>query len=192
MLDLVGEWNSEDLNIDEMVTHFLQVNPSLIADSVQEHYRNLAALISSGICVEKYTAKIETYTNEGRIEEAARLYDQLSLIHPEEVLYRFNAGLAYEAAGNAEEAVNRYWQVVNLFPETNEAAESEARYLSMTGEQEVQGLPADVDAAAETAPVDIEALLSELPETQAPSENEGEPESAPEDGQEGEAEENAG
>ncbi|MBQ9910462.1 MAG: hypothetical protein IJM50_03090 [Lachnospiraceae bacterium] len=175
VLDMVGEWNSEDLNIDEMVTHFLQINPTLIADSVQEHYRNLASLIASGLCVEKYNAKIEAYTNEGKIEEAARLYDQLSLIHPEEVLYRFNAGLAYENAGNAEEAVNRYWQVANLFPETNEAAESKARYLSLTGEPEVQGLPAGVDAAAQIAPVDIDALISELPEMQAPSGGEGEP-----------------
>ena len=30
------------------------------------------------------------------------------MIHPEEVIYRFNAGLAYENAGLTEEAVNRY------------------------------------------------------------------------------------
>lgn len=163
VMQLVEEWNSEDLQIDEMVTHFLEINPTLLSDSSVQHYYNLAHLMVSGLCVDKLHTKIDSYTGEGKIEEAAKLYDQLSMIHPEEVIYRFNAGLAYENAGLTEEAANRYWQVVNLFPASNEAVESETRYISLTGEADVQGLPEGTDVQAETAAVDIEALLAQMP-----------------------------
>ena len=192
ILQIVGEWNSEEL-VDEMAEHFMQVNPSMVLEATSTHYRNLVTLVLSGLCEQKYTDRIASYTEEGNMSAAARAYDQLSLIHPEKVQYRMNAGLAYEAAGMGEDAANRYWQVVNLFATAPEAIEAESRYLLLTKEESVPGLPEGVDAAAETAPIDPEALLKDVPlvepepETTPAAEPASEPQDAPE-GQESEAE----
>ena len=188
----VFEENLKDTTI--LIELFLQVDAAQLSDSSAGHYRNIVQLVVSTLAVDKYNAKIASYTEAGDLESAAKLYDQVSLAHPDDVLSRFNAGLAYEGAGLTDDAVNRYWQVVNLFPGTNEAIEAEARYLALTGEQEVMGLPEGVDASSETAPIDVEALLAQLPPLPE-TEPEPEPEPVPgegEGGPEGQEQQNEG
>ena len=161
--ECVNYYNVEE-NLPETIRTFFTINPELLSDSSKVNYSNLCIIVTDLGFLNRTVEQVETFRTEGDMLSVAEGYDAISLAHPEEPSYRYEAAKAYEAAGETDTAANRYWQVVNLFPEYENAEECSLKYMELKGTESVPGLPEGTDAAALTAPVTLEDLLSKITE----------------------------
>jgi len=123
-------------------------------DFYRETYQNLALVFLNPGNTAIFDAEASALEAEGRYADAADYFTSLSFFYKDRADFRYHAGLSYEAAGDVQKAASYYWQVVNLFPEYENAEDCRARYLRLKGVTEVPGLPEGTDIAAETkAPV---------------------------------------
>jgi len=158
--ECVAEWNGGDVfNLGQT---FFSINPALLTEQNAEHYTNLAKLLLSDAGKNLLQPAAEAYVTAGDFLHAAKCYDSLILAFPDEVTYRYQAGLQYESAADTEKAANRFYQVIQLFPESTEAADAKERYLALTGETEVPALPENINIEREKTPYSAEELIAEI------------------------------
>ena len=193
LLESVDYWR--DGSLAEMVQSFFSVNPSMVSSAYEDHYRNLLVIVADEGVFGNVLAQASDAIVAEDYEKAAALYDASALMRPDNAECCYRSALSHEAAGDSEGAADRYYLVVNLFPDSEYAGDAEARYLSLTGEDQVPELPRGVHADELTRPLDTAALLAEMEansgtEPADPEAPENPEEAAPEAPEQ--AEENAG
>ncbi len=193
LLASVDYWR--DGSLAEMVQSFFSVNPSMVSSAYEDHYRNLLVIVADEGVFGNVLAQASDAIVAEDYEKAAALYDASALMRPDNAECCYRSALSHEAAGDSEGAADRYYLVVNLFPDSEYAGDAEARYLSLTGEDQVPELPRGVRADELTRPLDTAALLAEMEansgtEPADPEAPENPEEAAPEAPEQ--AEENAG
>ena len=160
ILASVDAWHEGEL--PSMVQSFFTINPALVSSAYEEHYRNLLMIIGDeGVFGNVAAMAADAITNEN-YDGAAQLYDAACLLRPAEYEWLYRSALSHEGADDIEGAADRYYLMVNLFPDSEYTADAEARYLSLTGEDSVPDLPRGVRAYDLIQPVDTEALLAEM------------------------------
>ncbi len=155
-------WVEQDLV--GMTNAFFTINPTIISNDYAEHYRNLLIIAADEGVFNNVTSQASDAVAHEDYEKAAQLYDAAALLHPEDPASLYSSALCHEAAGDDDGAADRYYLLVNLFPESDFAEDSEARFMSLSGMDHVPGLPEGVDADELRKPVDTEALLKEMEE----------------------------
>ena len=146
----VNEINTPDYAA--AIRTFFTINPELLSATNDSHYRNIAEMLYDEQVTRAMLTTVGGLMNERQFAEAANYYDALSLLHPENASFKYQAGRAYEQLGENETAANRYWQTAVLHGGTSEAQNSAARYLELTGNLEVPELPVGTDPADYTTP----------------------------------------
>ena len=182
IMGAVEDWNEEKLA--DMIQKFFSIDPTMISDVYQEHYKNLLAIIGDAGVYNRVLAEASEAVTAEDYGSAAALYDAAALLHPEDAEACYRSALSHEGAEDTEGAADRYYLTVNLFPDSEYAADAEARYLSLTGKDSVPDLPRGVRRSELTKPVDTHALLLEMTGGVEPVQEEtpaASPEAAPEE-----------
>ena len=131
---------------------FFTINPTLLSANNKTHYQDIISMLFDGRVYTSMVTTASSLMNARDYAAAAAYYDALSMLHPENAGFTYQAGRAYEALEDIETASNRYWRTAVLYSGTNEAQNSAARYLELTGNLEVPDLPIGTDAADYTTP----------------------------------------
>ncbi len=137
---------------------FFEVNPGMLSSVNAEHYKNLIIIVLDEGVKQNAVAQAEEYQSAGENSDAGRLYDAIAMAHRNDPELRMKAAACYEAAGDQETAANRYWQVYNLFPESEYTKTCSEKYMELTGKDHIPGVPEGTDTEALTAPLNAEAL----------------------------------
>ncbi|MBQ6551115.1 MAG: tetratricopeptide repeat protein, partial [Lachnospiraceae bacterium] len=181
ILAAVDDWNSGQ--ITDMVQKFFTIDPEMVSEAYQPHYRELLIIIENEGVYNNILAMASDAVTRESYEEAAAYYDAAALLHPESDEMCYRSGLCYEALGDVNGAADRYYLTVNLFPDSQYLMDAYNRYCALKETDSVPGLPRGVDAEELTKPVDTGELLylmtgevpgQETPEEQPPAAEEGE------------------
>ncbi|MBO4410943.1 MAG: hypothetical protein J5794_01985, partial [Lachnospiraceae bacterium] len=156
----VNEINTPDYAA--AIRTFFTINPELLSATNDSHYRNIAEMLYDEQVTRAMLTTVGSLMNERQFAEAAAYYDALSLLHPENASFKYQAGRAYEQLGENETAANRYWQTAVLHGGTSEAQNSAARYLELTGNLEVPELPVGTDPADYTTPYSPNYFIDQI------------------------------
>lgn len=143
---------------------FFEVNPGMLSSVNAEHYKNLIVIILDEGVKQNAVAKADEAAAAGDYLAAAQLYDAIAMAHRDDASLRMKAAEYYEAAEEKAAAANRYWQVYNLFPESEYIDTCSEKYMELTEKDHVPGLPEDTDAAEMVRPYTAEELEAAIVE----------------------------
>ena len=186
LLEAVECYGSGD--IMNTVRNFYMIDRKQVAKAYELHYRNLAVIVTDDGVYNRLIGEAEAYEDDKDYENAAKAYDALTLLHPDEVSNYINAAKQYRLAKDNKNAANRYWEAAVLFPGTEQAEESEKQYLKITKKDSLPEIPEGTDVEALLTRDTVASILedagleeTEPPETPEPETEPEEPETSEEE-----------
>ena len=127
------------------VQTFFRLNPTMLSAAKKQNYRDLSNIAADyGIFTTVMEDASKQYEEED-FDAAKETFDTAYRMRHDSAEALFYAASAYDQAGDTDEAVHRFWCLLNLFPDYERFSEAEARYLELSGEDTVPGLPEDAD-----------------------------------------------